>query len=232
LTFSRRTWQPVVDLLSDRFRCITVDLPAHGDTAGSPAPLQEVAERVHSSVVDLGAEPPVVVGHSMAALIATLYAASFRGPRRRECRPVAARRQVRAAGAAAGAGATRGLRPCLRPLPRRHRGRSPARARPAQTLSTQTVEQDVVLGYWGEVVDSGADVLQSIVTGALQAIRAPYLAVMGHQVPEDERDYMQANLRDLLIEEWDGQGHLLHLVDPERFAARVAAFIDDELPSR
>lgn len=228
LTFSRRTWQPVVDLLSDRFRCITVDLPAHGDTGGSPATLQEVAERVHSSVVDLGAEPPVVVGHSMGAMIATIYAASFpaRGVVNVDQSLLVGRfaQLVQRLAPALRADFDRAFAPFregigVEALP------EPVRS---QTLSAQTIEQDVVLGYWGEVVDSGADALQSMVTGALQAIRAPYLAVMGHQAPDDERDYMRANLRDVLIEEWDGQGHLLHLLDPERFAARVAVFIDDE----
>ena len=227
LTFSRRTWQPVVDLLSDRFRCITVDLPAHGETGGSPATLQEVAERVHSLVVELAAEPPVVVGHSMGALIATLYGASF------PTRGVVNVDQSLLVGRFAQL--VQQLEPALRAdfdrafAPFRQSIGVEALPEPvrSQTLSTQTVEQDVVLGYWGEVVEKGPDVLQSMITTTLQAIRTPYLAVMGHQVSDDERDYLQANLGDVLIEEWDGQGHLLHLVDPERFAERVAVFIND-----
>ncbi len=232
LTFSRRTWRPVVDLLSDRFRCISVDLPAHGETGGSPATLRQVAERVHSSVVDLGAEPPVVVGHSMAAIIASLYAADF------PARGVVNVDQPLLVGRFAQL--VQQLAPALRAD--FHRAFAPFRdsigvdtlPEPirSQTLSTQTIERDVVLGYWGEVLDKGPDALQSMITATLQAIRTPYLAVMGQQVSDDESEYMRANLGDVRIEEWDGQGHMLHLADPERFARRLAIFVNEELRLR
>lgn len=37
LTFSRRTWDPITALLTDRHRVVTVDLPGHGDSTGSAA---------------------------------------------------------------------------------------------------------------------------------------------------------------------------------------------------
>lgn len=232
LTFSRRTWQPVVDLLTGRFRCINVDLPAHGETGGSPASLQEVAERVHSLVADLAAEPPVVIGHSMGAMIASLYAANF------PARGVVNVDQSLLVGRFAQL--VQKLAPALRAdfdgafAPFRDSIGVEALPEPirSQTLATQTVEPDVVLGYWGEVVDKGPDALQSMMTATLRSIPVPYLAVMGHQVSDEERDFMTANLGDVLIEEWAGQGHLLHLIDPERFAERVTVFVNEDLPSR
>jgi len=76
LTFDRRTWRPVIDQLDGAVTSIAIDLPAHGDSGGEPAPLERVAERVHLLLHSLGIERPVVVGHSMAAGVAGLYASA------------------------------------------------------------------------------------------------------------------------------------------------------------
>ena len=73
LTFDRRTWRPVIDQLDGSVTSIAIDLPAHGDSGGEPAPLETVAERIHQLLRSLGVERPVVVGHSMAAAVAGLY---------------------------------------------------------------------------------------------------------------------------------------------------------------
>ena len=77
LTFQRRTWRPIVERLGDDVCSLTVDLPAHGDSTGSPCDLAGVAARVHDLVETLGIEAPVVVGHSMSGGAAMIYAASY-----------------------------------------------------------------------------------------------------------------------------------------------------------
>lgn len=75
LTFDRTSWQPVVDRLAGEFRCVTVDLPAHGDSPGPPRHLERVAGELRDLLDALNVERPVVVGHSMGAVLALLYAA-------------------------------------------------------------------------------------------------------------------------------------------------------------
>ena len=41
-----------------------------------------------------------------------------------------------------------------------------------------------------------------------------------------ERDYIRAHLPHAEVEEWPDAGHCLHLVEPDRFAARLRAFAD------
>lgn len=81
---SSLTWTYVVPALSDRYRCVCIDLLGFG---GSPIP--ETAEytlKEHVAAVarTIGAlrlkEPFILVGHSMGSLIATRYAA--RNPKR------------------------------------------------------------------------------------------------------------------------------------------------------
>src|SRR5689334_11652616 len=77
LTFDRGTWRLITDRLSKRFRCVSVDLPGHGESAGLPRSMEEVGHEVHRLVAELGIERPVVVGHSLGGMMATMLAANF-----------------------------------------------------------------------------------------------------------------------------------------------------------
>jgi pimeloyl-ACP methyl ester carboxylesterase len=79
LTFSRRTWDPIVRRLEGRFRCIAIDLPGHGASPGvsDALELDDVGHRLHALLTGLGIERPVLVGHSMGAMEATVYGATF-----------------------------------------------------------------------------------------------------------------------------------------------------------
>ena len=77
LTFNRRTWRPIVDKLGSSIRSIAIDLPAHGESGGAPAPLEQVAVQVHELLASLDVERPVVVGHSMSGGLAFMYASAY-----------------------------------------------------------------------------------------------------------------------------------------------------------
>jgi pimeloyl-ACP methyl ester carboxylesterase len=77
LTFGRRIWQPVMDRLGDSVTSLAVGLPAHGESKGQPAPVQEAADQVHSLVQAPGREPPIVAGHSSAVAAAGERAAGY-----------------------------------------------------------------------------------------------------------------------------------------------------------
>ena len=92
-------------------------------------------------------------------------------------------------------------------------------------LARQTITRDLVLGYWDEVMRGDADELQTRIQHSLESLDVPVLALYGHDTPS-EREYLHAHLADVTVEEWPGCGHMLHLVDPDRFAARLTAFVD------
>jgi len=81
LTFDRRTWRPIIDQLDGSVTSIAIDLPAHGDSGGEPAPLESVIEQVRRLLEELDVERPVVVGHSIAGVIATVSYARRHGLR-------------------------------------------------------------------------------------------------------------------------------------------------------
>jgi pimeloyl-ACP methyl ester carboxylesterase len=227
LTFNRSTWDLALDRLADRFRCVAVDLPGHGGSAGLPTSMEEVGRQVHGLVSGLGIERPVIVGHSLGSMLATMYAATI---------PVA--------------GVVNVDQPLdILPLARLLQQVEPALRGPhfaaafepirqsfgvemlpeplrSTTLATQTVRQDLVLAYWNEVFQQSPDDMQVLIDDAARRITCPYLAVFGHQPSDDERVALYSRLPDLELEEWPERGHMVHLMEPDRFARRLVAFVD------
>ena len=70
-------WEPVVELLTDDVRCVSVDLPGHG---GSPAPEDPAAYEREQVLVSLDAvlakldRPAVLVGHSLGGYLGLAHA--------------------------------------------------------------------------------------------------------------------------------------------------------------
>jgi pimeloyl-ACP methyl ester carboxylesterase len=232
LTFDRRTWRPIIDELDGSVTSIAIDLPAHGDSGGRPAPLEDVTGQIRRLLQALDVKRPVVVGHSIAAAIAGLYASAYpaRGivmvDQATEVLPFAQMLHQ--------------IAPMLR---------GPAFGQiwqdienslgldripePARTLvlDTHKVRQDVVLGYWDQVLTTDPAELQAWIDAKAAGIGIPCLAVFGRPATDGERERF-GRLPDVQIEEWVGDGHFVHLVDPGRFATRLRTFIEHCDPAR
>ena len=92
-------------------------------------------------------------------------------------------------------------------------------------LETHTVKQDVVLGYWDQVLNTEPAELQAWIDDKAARIQIPCLSVFGGPPTDGERERL-ARLPDAQIEESVGGGHFVHLVDPGRFAVRLRTFIE------
>lgn len=227
LTFDRRSWRPIIERLDGRrIRSIAVDLPAHGESGGDPAALQDVAAMVHDLASMLAVDRPVVVGHSMSGAVASLYV---------------------------GAHSSRGLVTIdsgldIRPMSRLVQGLEPALRgpgfagawqmfedslgldlipEPSRSLvrETRVVRQDVVLGYWAMLLHTDPDEFQVIVDANLRQIDVPYLAFFGRPITAGEQERLEW-FGDVQLEGWTGDGHFLHLVEPDRFVARLMMFVE------
>jgi pimeloyl-ACP methyl ester carboxylesterase len=227
LTFDRRSWRPIVDRLGEHVCTIAVDLPAHGASPGPPCDLEEVAAHVHRLLESLDIADPIVVGHSMSGGLAMIYAASYpvRGAvtvdSPMDLRPFAQLVQslapaLRGPGFAdAFAHFERSMGLDLVPEPLR-----------TAALNAHEVRREVILGYWDQMLRSDADQLQAWVEEIAGRIDVPCLAVFGHQLSREEREYLTRLLPSAQVEEWPGRGHFVQLADADRFAARLYAFID------
>src|SRR4051812_36586948 len=227
LTFTRRSWRPIVERLGNDVCTLAIDLPAQGDSDGPPCDLARVAARVHELVESLGIEDPVVVGHSMSGGVAMIYAASY---------PARGAVTVDASwNVTPFAELVQRLEPALRG-PEFARAFEPFRKSMGfdripeplrgEVLATQEIRQDVVMGYWDELLRSQPEQLQARIEEVAAAIEVPVLAVFGEQLSSDERDHLRRLVPHAQLEEWPDRGHLVHLSDVDRFAARLRVFAD------
>jgi pimeloyl-ACP methyl ester carboxylesterase len=224
ISANRHHWDPVVELLADRHRCINVDLLGHGDSprAASHDLLAQVTA-VTELIADLGLDAPVVAGHSFGGFIATFTATAI--PLRAVVNVDQPFDLVQFR--------TR-LDPFDDDLRRgdfadtwtRFVNTEEPEAVPAdrQELLWSNIRPDreVILDVWGAVLDTPPEALVDQVAATLPAVTAPYLGLFGTALSDEERR-LQALVPNGEVEVWEGHGHFLHLVDPERAADRIAA---------
>jgi pimeloyl-ACP methyl ester carboxylesterase len=77
ITESRRTWDPLVPALAERFDVVAVDLRGHGESAKVPPfDVGTLAEDVAELTAALGLERPHLIGHSLGGVVVTAMAAA------------------------------------------------------------------------------------------------------------------------------------------------------------
>jgi pimeloyl-ACP methyl ester carboxylesterase len=225
LTFDRQTWRPILDRIGGRVDAIAIDLPRHGESGDGPTDLEPLADAVHAELTGLGIERPVVVGHSISGGVAGTYAA--RHP---------------AAGVVIVDGSpwVEPFGELLQRLAPELRGDRFAEVfdRVFQTSMAidllpeqpralvhahQQIDQGVVLAYWRELMETPPAQLQARSDAAIESVDVPVLGVFGRELAPPER----ARLRSASLEVWPGLGHFPHLAEPERFTARLLAFVGE-----
>lgn len=83
-----------------------------------------------------------------------------------------------------------------------------------------------MLAAWEGALGTPPRQLTELSEALLPQITVPLLCLHGSPPPDDYAAWLTALARHADVEVWNGMGHLLHLVDPERFARRVAQFLD------
>ena len=230
LTFDRAMWQPALAGLRETDpgrQVLALDLPGHGGSPRWPGyDIESLAAAVHSAATAARLTAPVVVGHSMAAVIATVYAATH--PARGvvnvdqwlRVEPFVAlvkslASEIRGGGFAAAWGQFEQSM---------HMEMLPATARELLRPAS-SVRQDVVAGYWREGMDRSAVELAADVEAALAKVRAHgtrYLFIAGHEVEPGYRNWLSQQLPQAAIEVWPASGHFPQLAHPARFTCCLA----------
>ena len=229
LTFDHQMWAPVIAALPRRRRALAIDLPGHG---ASPAlddhHLETVVAAVHDAVSEAELESPVLVGHSLGALVATLYAVEH---------PVAGVVNVdQPLSSAPFARLVQSLAPQLRGD---GFSRTWAMFRASMHVERVTpslrsllaagdrVEPELVLGYWAEVLETAPGELQTRMDERLEVIRdaqVPYVGIYAETRGEEVLADVSRLLPHARIETWPCAHHFPLLADPDRFAALLIAF--------
>jgi pimeloyl-ACP methyl ester carboxylesterase len=84
---------------------------------------------------------------------------------------------------------------------------------------------EVILGVWDGLLTTPPEELTALAESALPRCRAPLLAIHGSPPSPGYPEWLTSLVPEAELEIWDGQGHMLHLVDPDRFAERVERFV-------
>lgn len=229
-TFDRTMWRPALEALQeidpDR-RVLSLDLPGHG---GSPdaedyGP-ESLGLAVHRAVEAAGLQAPVIVGHSSSGIGATMYATRYPtrgvvnvdqpllvGPFIEGLKSLAPRlqspewREVWAMLSAAFH--TEWLPPSARLL----------------VESTSRPSQELLLGYWRDLLDRPTAETTQFIDDATANIRAsglPYVFVAGAEPPPAYRAWLAQAIPQARIDVYPGGGHFPHLAGPARFAGVLA----------
>lgn len=229
LSESRAAWDDLTPSLARDHRVIRIDLPSHG--ASSDLPRGErlaLAESIGEFVRRLELVSPHLIGHSLGGLLVTLLAAPvraasvvnvdqpfFMGPfiaLVRELEP-----RLRGSDFVA----------AMNEMTDRMGGhRVPSRVLDELRQYRAKARQDFVLSLWRPLLTQDERAITAMVEPHLQQIRCPYLALHGEEPGAAYREWLTRVVPTAEIEVWDGQGHWLHRVDPERFAARIREFLE------
>ncbi|GGL02489.1 alpha/beta hydrolase [Sphaerisporangium melleum] len=226
LTYDRRQWGPLLGELArldPGRRVLAVDLPGHG---GSPRwdhyDLDEVVAAVHAAVTEAGLAAPIVVGHSLGGVLVTKYAAAH------PARGVVNIDQPLLVGRFGDI--LRQAEPVLRGpawsqiwdrmLATMQVDRLPPAARDLVATATGP-RQDLLLGYWNEILVDSAEELGRRRARDLEVIRSsgvPYRYVSAHQPDPAYLEWLTSALRDLTVTVLPGGGHFPHVVHPREMA--------------
>lgn len=227
ITECRAAWDPLVAPLVVGHTVVTVDLRGHGASgAGPDYDVASLAGDVHELADALGLAAPLLVGHSLGGVVATAYAAAF------DCGGVVNVDQPLSLGSFQDAlrdfepqlrGPADGFRAAIAtmfeqmvgPLPAPERERIEALRRP---------EQDVVLGVWALLLEATAAEVNAFVASILEHVTVPYLSLHGIDPGPEYAPWFRSVVPTAEVEVWPGNGHYPHLVHPEPFLARLAAF--------
>jgi pimeloyl-ACP methyl ester carboxylesterase len=92
-------------------------------------------------------------------------------------------------------------------------------------LDSHQVSQDVVIGYWDQILHTDPAELQAYIDAQIRNLAIPLLGVFGRPITDGERERYEW-LPDVQLEEWAGDGHFVHLVEADHFATRLRRFVD------
>ena len=229
ITENRHSFDPLLAGLDARYRVLAVDLRGHGESPAGPDDdyaLDAMAADVHATVQRLApGEAPLVIGHSLGGIVAAAYGARF---------PVRGVVNVdQSLALASMQDQIRSIEPMLRSeayadvmngmfaqmfvaLPEAEQQRLTAMRR---------VDQPVVLGVWNPLFTLSAEELAAQVDALVTpAAPYPYLQIDGLPSGDGYAEWLGARIPGAVVEDWGLLGHYPHLVEQNRFVARVAEF--------
>ncbi|WP_040496151.1 alpha/beta fold hydrolase [Ilumatobacter nonamiensis] len=230
ITESAVTWGPLIDRLTPNRRVVAVDLRGHGRSGKAERyDLEAMAGDIAAVAVHLGIDRPHLVGHSLGGAVVSAAGAAM---------PVSSVVDVdQSLQLDAFKGQLMGFADQLRDpaafplvieaLFQMMAGDKISPDEMARVDEARRPDQDVVLGVWELLLTESTEHIATVVDEALagyDGVDVDYLALFGIDPGEGYGDWLAGHIDGAVTEVWADHGHYPHLVDPDRFVARLDAF--------
>jgi len=222
-----RIWDPVTERLAATHRVIAPDLRGHGRSAATcRRDMGSMAADLRAVINETGIHRPHLVGHALGGLLVSTLAAT------QEAASVVCINQPLQ---------LRQLTPCLNALASvasdqaafastaeaMFEERMGTRLRPDERrriLGERRLSAELVLGAWQPLANLGVDEGQRLIEAILSGYcgrDVAYLGVFGSPIDPGYGPWLGRRIPDADLERWQGHGHYPHLVDPDKFVARL-----------
>lgn len=223
------SWFGIPEMLASKEWQITaIDLRGHGKSLRrGPYSIEQFAADVADVLRCQGIPTPILIGHSLGALVCTALAQ----------RPEIGTRAVinvdQALRLSDFAAVVRSLWPYLTadftqtvvPVFESMMPASlPASLRQSLKQEYATMDAAPAMSVWAPLVELDSDQIAALVEQMLGGITVPYLALHGSDPGPDYGTWLRERLPMAEVEVWDGAQHFPHLLYPERFVSRVVEF--------
>lgn len=219
---NRHMWSPVIDRLYDRFDCLAIDLPGHGDRRNEPFTMAGSVERSVATLDALSIGRAAVVGLSLGGYVAQAMAATYSS---RVCGLVLSGATIRYTG---WDGLTARLYGYVMPVVARRAARSFA------TKLTESLGADVAQGMLdgGLSLSAGGQAMRRLpgvdYAAQLHGYPGPITIANGERDKGNRKG--EARFLDLFpaatVETIEDAGHACALQQPDAFAKAVAALTE------
>jgi pimeloyl-ACP methyl ester carboxylesterase len=227
ITENHHSWDPLVPALAERFDVVAVDLRGHGDSAKVPPfDVGTLTEDVAALTAHLGLQRPHLVGHSLGGVVVSALAAAVD-----PASVINVDQPLELSGFHAGLAPAA---PVIRGTPAEFAGfvdslftsleDGLSGAERGRLRALRRPDQEVVEDIWQLVIDWPVAEIDAFTDAVLAGVTAPYLALHGIDPGPEYAGWLSARCPTATVEVWADHSHYPHLVDPERFLARVVEF--------
>ncbi len=230
ITESAVTWNPLIDRLAAGRRVVALDLRGHGRSGTADRyDLEAMAGDVAAVATELDLDRPHLVGHSLGGAVVSAAGAAM---------PVSSVVNVDQSLQLDGFKAQlmsfeAQLRDAdafpfvIQGLFEMMAGNRIPPDEMARVNAARRPDQHVVLGVWEMILTMPADEIAAVVDGALagySGLDVPYLSLFGIDPGDGYPEWIASHIDGAVTEVWPDHGHYPHLVDPDRFVARLDTF--------
>ena len=233
LTFDRHMWDPQMETLSSRYRCISYDFLGHGGSSVGVEgySLEDEAENLHALMEQWGASPAHMVGLSMGGMVDMRLALAHPGDVRSlslldtsaEEEEAERRPQYEAMAATAKAQGPQAVVDAVLPL---MFSQAFIQGQP-QALAHQR-QQFLAVNTEGLELATQAVARRTSVLEKISQIKAPTLVIVGSEdistTPEKAQHIVEA-IAGARLETIAGSGHMTAIEQPERISQLLSEFL-------